>query len=327
MQNYRFRSPQGFLRWGFLGVSLFLFPSLTLPVQETTLYDYPVIDAYARATPERYTHDLNTLAAYLTAPARSELGKARSIYTWILTHIRYDNASSGNGFYTSDTEYATRVLKTRKAVCTGFALLFKCLLVRAGVDVRNVKGYARTQDSDAGMPVRRMSHEWNAVSLDGDWYLFDLTWAENTARDNQSNDYYFLTNPETFVAGHFPADPRWQLLSPAVSKAEFDHYPKIYDSYFRLGFDPDFPRNGLLRAGETVTISLDHPSAGFDFTCMVGQRGYSRSVPVQIERVENTYQLTIPIAQRGTSMITIFGGSKGKGRPQEALLVFTAVRN
>jgi Transglutaminase-like superfamily len=316
MQNYPFWHP-GFLRLCLLGLILLLSPGLTPSVRQAAASDYPVIDAYARATPEAYARSLNTLADYLTAPARSDLGKARSIYTWIITHIHYDYTSSRNGFYTSEPDYAMRVLKTRKAVCTGYALLFKYMLLRAGVDARNIKGYTRTKNIDAGMPIRRITHEWNAVKLDDDWYLFDLSWAG-------SNDYYFLTNPETFIAEHFPADPRWQLLDPVISKAEFDQYPTVHDAYFRLGFDPNFPRHGLIR-GQTLTLLLKHANPDLEFMCSSNRAGLI--VPVQAERIGDTYQLTLPVAQRGRSIVTLSGGIKGKYKAAAALLSFTVIRD
>jgi Transglutaminase-like superfamily len=334
MQNYHFWLRPGFRssgfqgsgclpltlsRLGLFGLVLILAPGLTSPVRPPALPAYPVIDAYARATPEAYARNLNTLTDYLTAPARSDLGKARSIYTWILTHIHYNYASVGNGFYTSEADYAARVLKTRKAVCTGYALLFKYMLLRAGVDARNIKGYARTLPAEAGMPLRQISHEWNAVKLDDDWYLFDLSWA-----GGHGNDYYFLTNPETFIAEHFPADPRWQLLDPVISKAEFDQYPTVHGAYFRLGFDPDFPRHGLIR-GKILTLSLRHPNPDLEFMCSSNRSGLIR--PVQAERTGDTYQLVLPIAERGRSTVTLLSGTKGKPYASAALLSFTVIRD
>jgi transglutaminase/protease-like cytokinesis protein 3 len=196
--------------------------------------DYSTIDTYARNAPASAARSLATLSAYLTAPARSDLAKARSVYAWITSHIRYDeNAFSGQK-YSSETEYANRSLRSGKAVCTGFALLFKHLLLPAGINVANIKGYARTFDSEAGRPIQRVDHEWNAVKLDGDWYLLDIAWAQTTAKGGLPNDYFFLTEPIEFAANHFPLDARWQLLGSAISKAQFDQFPKVYDAYFRL---------------------------------------------------------------------------------------------
>lgn len=297
--------------------------------------DYNVIDAYARKTPESMAHNLNTLSEYLTAPARSELAKARSVYAWITSHVRYDETVYSGQRYSSEVEYANRVLRSRKTVCTGFALLYKHLLNRAGIEVVNVKGYARTNDNEAGLPIRQIDHEWNAVRLDGDWYLVDIAWAQTTAKPSangpvEPNDFYFLTEPVAFAANHFPADPQWQLLNTPISKAKFDQYPKIYDAYFRLGFADDFPKTGLLRVAGACAITLrnDQP---VEFLCSAGRANESTisHVPVSVRQTNGSYQLTVPFKQRGTYTLFVFAKPKGarfeRMKSYEAIATFTVV--
>ena len=294
--------------------------------------EYNVIDTYASRTPETYARNLKTLATYLTSPARTETAKARSIYAWILSHIRYDGSIYSGQVYYSEVDYATKVLHSRRAVCTGFALLYKQLLKQAGVQVENVKGYSRVSDSQAGLPIQRLDHEWNAVRLDGDWYLVDLTWAATTVRDGRLNDYYFLTDPNEFISQHYPNDPKWQLLNPRISKAEFDRYPKIHDAYFRLGFDPDFPKRGILRTNGSVTLSFENDEA-VEFTCSLSRpKGMIASQSsASVRRNGSTYQLTMPIPSGGTYSLYIFakpkGGSFERVKSYEGIATFTVVNN
>ncbi|GAA4419841.1 hypothetical protein GCM10023187_54550 [Nibrella viscosa] len=280
----------------------------TKPAPES---DYSVIDNYARNTPEQFTKDLNTLSVYLTSPARSDLAKARSVYAWILSHVRYDDAVYSGRRYHSEETYANGVLRSRRTVCTGFALLYKHLLRRAGVEVVSVKGYARSDDAQAGVPVGPIDHEWNAVKLDGDWYLLDLAWAGTTMKNGKPNDFYFLTEPQRFVAAHFPADPRWQLLGSPVSKAEFDRYPKLYDAYFRLGFDDDFPKEGLIRSAETVSLTLTNPEQPVEFMCSYSRpgNGTAHNLPVSIRRSGNAYTLQVKMPA-GKSTLYVFAKPK-----------------
>lgn len=294
-----------------------------------TTADYSVIDTYARNAPNSYTRSLNSLSDYLTTPARSDLAKARSIYAWIMTHVRYDDAAAANPYYTTETEYANRVLKSRRAVCSGFALLYKCLLKRAGVEVVSVKGYSRIYDVQAGRPTGPVDHEWNAMQLDGDWYLADLTWASTTAREGEINDFYFLTNPEAFVAQHLPADPRWQLLSPSVSKAAFDRYPKIYDAYFRLGFGDDFPTNGLIGTQNIVNLTLHNPE-NVELMCSYNPaNGASSFMPLTVHRTGEFYQIQAKLSQRGQGRLCIFARSKGSstkgGKSYEGVITYSVV--
>ncbi|WP_254448427.1 transglutaminase domain-containing protein [Spirosoma rhododendri] len=295
--------------------------------------DYSTIDAYARNTPESEAKTLDKLSRYLTAPARTDLAKARSVYSWIASHVRYDESAFQGRMYSSETAYASRVLSSRKAVCTGFALLYKELMNRAGIETANIKGYARTNDFESGMPITRVDHEWNAVKLDGDWFLLDLAWAQSTAKvPGTPNDFYFLTDPVPFSANHFPVDSRWQLLDKPTSKTQFDRYPKVYDAYFRLGLDTDFPQEGLLRSGETLTLSLrsDQP---VEFSCAIGPYNGTvlTSSAVSVRQSGNVYQLSIPISRRGKSTVCLFAKPKGKVseriKSYEGILSFTVARD
>lgn len=289
-----------------------------------------MIDTYARRTPEAYTKSLKTLSEYLTAPARSDLAKARSVYAWIVSHVRYDGAVYSGGHYSSEAQYAGRILQSRRAVCSGFALLYKQLLGQAGVEVTTVKGYARYTDSQAGFSTGGIDHEWNAVKLDGDWYLLDITWASTTAQKGVPNDFYFLTDPQAFISQHLPVDSRWQLLSRAVSKTDFDRFPKYYDAYFNLGFDAYFPKQGVLRASEGVTLNLTN-EGNVEFWCAAGPRGGTSHSPVKhtVTRTGDTYQLRVNLPGRNTQTLYVFAknksGSKERYKQYAAIASFTVL--
>lgn len=301
------------------------FSPTTAPALTNT--DYSIIDNYARNTPNAYARSINTLSNYLTAPARSDFAKARSIYAWIMTHVSYDNAAAANPYYTDEAEYATRVLRSRRAVCSGFALLYKCMLRQAEVDVVTVRGYSRIYDTQAGQPTGPVDHEWNALKLDGDWYLADPTWASTTAQNGKINDFYFLTDPEAFIAQHLPADPKWELLSPAVSKAEFDRYPKIYDAYFRLGFSQDFPKNGLLRGQETISLTLINPDRVELMASYNPAHAASTFLPLTVRQTGDVYQLQARLPQRGQGQLCIYARPKlsGKTKTYEGIATFTVL--
>lgn len=281
--------------------------------------NYGRIDAYARSTPEDQARSINSLADYLTGPARTDMDRVRVIYAWMVSHIRYDLEAvnnRGSQRYYSELEYANRVLRQRKGLCTGYALLFKHLLKRAGVQAISIRGYARTEDKEAGLPVRTIDHEWNAVNIEGDWYLLDLAWAVTTASNRGvSNDFYFLTPPSAFVAQHYPTDPRWQLLDQPIRKDEFDRYPKLYNSYFQLGFGPDFPLDGQLRTQGRGEISLQNDQS-LEYLCTISRFGQSKGqeVPVSISRSNGTQQLRFNVPVQGWATLHVFARPRSNER-------------
>lgn len=291
--------------------------------------EYEVIDTYARRTPEANARTIKTLSAYLTAPARTDFAKVRSIYAWIMSHVKYDDRVFTGSLYSSESQYAGKILQTRRAVCTGFALLFKHMLVEAGVKAVTVKGYSRYLDSQAGAPTN-IDHEWNAVEIDGDWYLFDITWASTTSQNGKPNDFYFLTDPQAFVSQHLPIESRWQLLSRPVSKGDFDRFPKYYDAYFQLGFTPYFPKQGVLRAYDGVTLNLTNEE-NVEFYCAVGPRGGTSYTKVahSVNRDGDSYQLRVRIPQSGAKTLYLFAkqraGRTERYKQYSAIASFTVM--
>ena len=142
-------------------------------------------------------YPLPELACQLTSNMQSEREKVRSIFRWITSHIIYDDTGLANHTYTRDP---IEVLERRKTICGGYAALFQALCSQTGIKSYIISGHARVGDS------WRNLHDWNAVKIDGKWYLLDVTW-------DRGDDRYFLTPPETFIKDHFPIDSRWTLLT------------------------------------------------------------------------------------------------------------------
>jgi hypothetical protein len=179
------------------------------------------IDRYARNTPEAFTASPEELSRYLTAPYSQDHEKARSLFAWIAHHIAYDPNPPIAEVVRAVGQTPQQVLENRKAVCEGYSRLFRELCKHAGLRAEVITGYARqTGLSEMG------GHAWNAVYLDGEWKLLDVTWAAGyrTTEGNFERNYrdnYFLTAPEQFVREHWPYDPVWQLLYRPLSLDQF----------------------------------------------------------------------------------------------------------
>lgn len=184
--------------------------------------------------PEQYTQDANRLADYLTGAANVPRQKAERIYNWIAANINYDiymlRAPKGA---VRDCSPPT-VLKRRQSVCAGYATLFEAMAKRAGLKVETVTGVGRSQAGGAAE-----SHAWNAVMLDGEWKLLDCTWGAGFVNGDDFHraysDFYFLSDPHEFLTTHFPDDPKWQLVDPPISRAEFDKLSPIKEPRGGMG--------------------------------------------------------------------------------------------
>jgi len=201
------------------------------------------LDKYGASVPESYDSDMDMLLEYLMRPAEDELEKSRLLYSWIATHVRYDDYGFNTGDY-GDLS-AEGVFYSRRAVCQGFAELFKVMGERAGLEIVLVIGYAKGITYRKGQPFDDTNHAWNVIKINKRWSLCDVTWGRGygTAVNgklvsvSEFDDYWFDTPPDEFLFTHFPEDDRWLLSSIPVSRSQFERLPHARASYFKFGFD------------------------------------------------------------------------------------------
>ena len=117
------------------------------------------------------------------------------------------------------------ILRSKKAICQGYSQLFAALCEKAQIPCEIISGYAKKTSAEKPA-LSEQDHAWNAVLIDDQWQLLDLTWASGIARQpaafplNQPDDYFF-TPPVKFLTTHLPADPLWQLLDCPLTPSQF----------------------------------------------------------------------------------------------------------
>lgn len=228
------------------------------------------------------------LAQQICPPNLSDRQKVEAIFQWITSNISYnlrlEKIKDPLPDYEEDSvgelrplnhRVAETVLKRRQAVCDGYARLFKTLCDHAGVKSEHITGYARTSMSRSGERFKT-NHSWNAVYIDSNWYLLDVTWASGyiTWRSKEFirsyDETYFLTSPARFVQDHYPEDPKWTLMDNAPVFKEFDYSPLKYGAFTTSRIVSFSPSKGIIDASVGDTIN-------FELTCAPGQ-GNSRNV-------------------------------------------------
>ena len=176
------------------------------------------------------------LASILDQHANTEAERARIIYTWIAYNIDYDVPAYLRGEYGDVSPKG--VLESRKAVCSGYANLYKALANKMGLSAVVINGYAKGASYSVGDETT-INHGWNGVRINKQWYLLDSTWGAGTTNNNKFkrdfNPFYFATPPDQFIYNHFPQEKKWQLLSQDYSKKQFDNAPQISSSFFKQG--------------------------------------------------------------------------------------------
>ncbi len=145
----------------------------------------------------------STLARMLLKDAQTEQEKAYAIFSWIRNYITYDTSTKWQRRYGNSgaDQSPDGVLASGRAVCEGLANLFTAVAERMDLESVVITGRASG--------ARQERHAWNAVKIDGNWGLVDIT------------RHTFLATPQEFLARHFPDDPRWQLIERPLTYDEW----------------------------------------------------------------------------------------------------------
>ena len=213
-----------------------LFSTLFCLISFTSLHaQYNRIDSLARSCPSDSMQSLTQVANYLKSISSSEKEIARSIYTWICENIRYDDKAFNEG--TSSATEPAMILKGRKAVCIGYAILFNELGTLCGLESKVVTGYSKGYGYTEGYPIEEPDHAWNIVFIDDVFYPLDATWGAGAGETNKKgklvstkgfDEQWFLMQPEHAIFTHYPENPlELHKLIPTISLQDFEHLPNI----------------------------------------------------------------------------------------------------
>lgn len=231
-------------------------PQTAMSAPTPAMDPFSAIDRHALAAPAAVTGDVQRLAAYLVRPARNDTERARALFRWMTAHIAYDTEAFFSRRFRNQAATAESVLRSRRAVCDGYARLYQALGQAAGLEVERIPGYAKGFGYAVGESFAGESnHAWNAVRIDGQWRLLDATWGAGHVDADQRkfmrrfDAHYFLTPPAQLVASHLPEEERWQLLGRPVRLADFERAPQRRPPFFQHGLQ--------LRSHETAVIEGD----------------------------------------------------------------------
>ena len=171
-----------------------------------------------------------SLAKQITKYSQTDFEKAKAIFIWIASNIEYDNelrtdANLQKSIYTSEETVLKNVLKRKKALCGGYAFLYKELCKQVGIESQVIHGYSKKYYSTSYR--KQVDHTWNAVKVNGKWRLLDLTLARSQRKAQNLNMYWFDTDPSFFIKTHYPEDLKWTLMPNPISKKEFEQLPTI----------------------------------------------------------------------------------------------------
>ena len=201
--------------------------------------------------------NVNKISFDLTKDLKTDIEKFRAIYMWITHNIANDhrlflkNNRKRNKYFGDSIALATwnskfkkvlfkKLLRKRRTICSGYSYLLKEMCELVGIKARIINGFGKTSDVELDK-LLFANHTWNAVQLNGKWYLCDPTWAAGITLPDKGrfnfeyNNGYFLADPKLFVLTHYPIERQWSLLGDQIpSFQDFASAPLLYGEAYNL---------------------------------------------------------------------------------------------
>jgi hypothetical protein len=259
--------------------------------------------------------DFASVARYIAEHEANPYQRVRAIHDYVAQRVAYDVEGLKPGKYPS---YEPKdVFDRRMGVCAGYANLVQAMVDAIGGKAIVVAGFSREASSTLG----NGDHVWNAVELDGQWYLLDVTWDAGTVNEGRfqrgyRTDYLF-TPPELFVQTHLPALPEWQLLEVPVSRGEFMRQPLLKPGFYAHGlrlisplrsqFSVDAPKAEVVLSNtRSVYLAAEVEPAG-------AVRGSTERTRCDLHYTLGQAHIECPLAAPGKYRLILFGNDQALG--------------
>lgn len=159
--------------------------------------------------------EYNSMISHITEQAEeldTDLEKALFYHEYIVANYEYDQDLGIFDAYT--------LLKQRKGVCQAYTLLYAELLLHEGID-------------NTAIISDGLNHVWNAVEINGQWFLCDLTW-DDPLYDMPGRVYHtnFLRSMSTFGHTLSSGSRDW-----VVTDGRTLSYSSAYDTAFWCSYE------------------------------------------------------------------------------------------
>ena len=241
----------------------------------------------------------------------SEESKSFLVYCWVAKNLNYyignkpDNSPLG-------------ALQKRITQCSGYARLFKELLKVFNIKSILVHGCGRTYSLNP--KPKEENHEWNAIKLNGEYYLCEVTWGSGKVENGKFipsyNTYYFCCPPDQFIQTHLPSKDleKWQLLSKKITKNDFDNLLYKDKFFYFYGFTNVSPNEGVVKLNNQnvyeVKIENKNEIKGLRMSCKVFLEQSLIENASCIEKFDNYFLVHLIFNKKGKYNVLFFTTDK-----------------
>ena len=292
-------------------VVLFTFFHLNLSAQ-----NFNEVDSIVRTYPKKFnTPEL--LTERINNDFHSDLDKTRGVYTWIANNITYDDKKyklikrkkhiynklrkkKWKNEYKREKRTAQRTLNKSKGICGDYSILYKRLCDLLHIDCRYITGYAKTEPKYIGTKYGG-KHAWNAVHINDEWKLIDVTWA---AGKDDVDSFYFFTKPDKFAYNHYPKDKSWLLTD--CSKEEFASYPLFSSRFLSSGIEIEQPTKGVIEVSKQDKLKFSIKNISQSDAIAYSYKSQKYQTRIMPKQDSERLQFEIPLSKRRVDYLHLY---------------------
>lgn len=249
-------------------------PIVVKPGAPTSASGWPLPDepdAKVTDMPEAAKASIASVGAYLNEQFPDKKQRVKAIHDFVALRLTYDQDALENilrrDYRNVPSQDAEAVFAAKTGVCEGYARLMTAIGTAANVELKFVTGYIRDasrrvaigSDASVKAALEGYAHAWNAVLIDGEWFLIDTTWDDPTGATKPVRSTYLMTPPKLFAYDHLPEDPAWQLVMNPISEGDFARLPMLSPEIGRYGLQLETPNRSQVSVSGELEIVLDNP--------------------------------------------------------------------
>lgn len=290
--------------------------------------EYRDVDSVVKNYPKSIAnpYDLINMINY---DFKTDVEKARAIFTWISLNIVYDveAVSMEESYsYKSNRSKASKIKKIREkwgketlakgmAECEGYATLYYYLCDLIGIECVVIPGTSRTSLDQIGKIPEKVNHAWNAIKIDKEWKFVDVTWGAGSFDHSTKifrqkfDETYFLTSPDRFFLEHFPLDQSYLFVNK--TKEDFANLPIFYWNYIKSDYELISPKSGILdfKKDGSVRFVFKSKSGVKDISYTFDDEWTTNDL--KVTRNGDLYEVEVPYGSEKLNFLTLYYQNRG----------------
>ncbi len=146
------------------------------------------VKANASAEAVKYYKKICSITKTATKGCTTKKEKVKAINKYMVKHYSYDHQ------YKQASYSFLGLLDNKKAVCQGFAELFRMMGLQAGIETQSIGGTATSGPGKTDFEA----HMWNRSKIGSKWYYTDVTYNEGTG----TNKFLLLSEKSFYGKGY-----------------------------------------------------------------------------------------------------------------------------